>query len=436
MSRKKRFRKLEVPGWFTSPPDTAVDFDGKSYPARSGEPLTLTLLANGVRVLGRSAKYHRPRGLFCGRGTCGHCLAQVDGQPNLRLCRCEARRGERVESQNVMGSARFDLLATIDWLFPGGLDHHHLMIESATLNRMALAMAHELSGLGKLPPSPATRSEVLPNVRRVQVAVVGGGPAGRAAAEKTCAAGLDTIIIDREALSGPGFLGSSQVIGFYDDRYLVVVDAERHFWIEPQVIILATGAVEQLPSVPGNDLPGVFARRAAERALDCGVLPGRRRVVAADREADASTRRRGQELTGRLLSCGAQVELTLGLGARTGAANALDAELCEVEGRSRVKRVTLEGGIDAFDCDALIWCGRPVPAYELPRQLGLSTPYSATVGGFVPEHETDGRTERPELFVAGELAGVEADHAAAHGARVGNSVVAAIAVQPSAAEVS
>ncbi len=90
MSATQRFRKLEIAGWFTSPPDAVIEVDGKSYSARAGEPLALTLLAHGVYVLGRSTKYHRPRGLFCGRGTCGHCLAQVDGQPNQRLCRCSA----------------------------------------------------------------------------------------------------------------------------------------------------------------------------------------------------------------------------------------------------------------------------------------------------------------------------------------------------------
>jgi len=52
LSAKKQFRKLEIPGWFTSPPDTAIEFDGKRYSARSGEPLTITLLAHGVHVLG------------------------------------------------------------------------------------------------------------------------------------------------------------------------------------------------------------------------------------------------------------------------------------------------------------------------------------------------------------------------------------------------
>jgi sarcosine oxidase, subunit alpha len=310
------------------------------------------------------------------------------------------------------------------------------MIESATLNRVALAMVHELSGLGRLPPLSASHHASLPEVRQVQVAVVGGGPAGRAAAEETRAAGLDTVVIDRELTSGSGVLGGMHVIGFYDDRYLVAVSDDRHVWVEPKAIILATGAVEQLPPVPGNDLPGIFSRRAVERALDRGILPGRRVVVAADPAADDSTRRRGRELVKRLLSCGARIDVTLALGPDTGAANPLDAGLHAVEGRSRVRRVIVDGGIDTFECDALVWCGRPVPAYELPRQLGLETPYVAIVGGFVPEHEVDGHTARAGLYIAGELAGLEADHAAAHGVRVGETVVAALVGRTRPVEVS
>ncbi|MBI5507452.1 MAG: (2Fe-2S)-binding protein [Deltaproteobacteria bacterium] len=436
MGGRTRFRKLEISGRFSTPPDATVLFDGKRYSARRGEPLALTLLAHGVFVLGRSAKYHRPRGLFCGRGVCGHCVAEVDDRPNQRLCECAAADGVKIASQNVIGSAEVDLLSTIDWLFPAGLDHHHLMTGSKTLNRVALAMVHELSGLGRLPPAPAGALALTPEKRRVAVAVVGGGQAGQAVAQVLVQAGLDTVIIDPRLGSGPGVLGGMRVIGFYDDRTLVVVGADRHLWLEAAVVVIATGGVEQLPWVPGNDLPGVLGRRAADAALAAGILPGLRPVVAVDPEADRSTRRQGRELVLRLQGAGAEVRVTFGLEPVSGVAHALPGALAEIVGRTRVKRVVAEGDTGAFECDALIWCGRPLPAYDLPRQMGLETPYDPGLGGFELQRAADGSTTRPGLYVAGEVAGVEADQAAADGSRVGAAVAAAFSAGKHRAEVS
>ncbi len=432
---KKRYRKLEVPGRFTTPPEFTVRFDGKSYTARAGESLALTLLAHGVYVVGRSSKYHRPRGAFCGRGECGHCLAQVNDLPNQRLCRCQSQAELRVESQNVVGTAQFDLLSTLDWLFPQGLDHHHLMIESKTLNRVALAMAHELSGLGRLPPAPTDYVAPHPERRKVEVAVVGCGAAGRAAFDVLRAAGREVVVIDSEPVTGDGVLGGLRVIGYYDERYLVAVGADRLLWLEADQVVLATGGVEQLPQVPGNDLPGIFSRRLTERALAAGILPGQRVVVAAPKSASSSTRNCARALVMQLLDAGADVPATLGLGSNSGAALSLEGGLGEVEGQHRVRAVHADGGGDVFSCDALIWCGPIAPAYELPRQMGLSTPYQPTQQGFVPEHQGDGRTAQANVFVAGEVTGIEADQAAAHGAKVAQAVLASRTAGASSVEV-
>src|SRR5262245_66085637 len=98
--------------------------DGEPVPAERGEPIAVALLAADKTILARSPKLHRPRGPTCLRGACDGCLARVDGEPNVMTCFRPAQGGERVESQNVVGSRRADLLRVTDWFFAKGLGHH------------------------------------------------------------------------------------------------------------------------------------------------------------------------------------------------------------------------------------------------------------------------------------------------------------------------
>ena len=103
-----------------------IDFEGTAVPAFAGEPVAAALFAAGVRTLGRSTKYHRPRGLFCLDGHCASCTMRIDGRPNRRACMVPARAGLACERQNAFPSADVDLLAAADWLFPARHGPPHL----------------------------------------------------------------------------------------------------------------------------------------------------------------------------------------------------------------------------------------------------------------------------------------------------------------------
>ena len=101
---------------------------------------------------------------------------RVQGVPNVMTCLAPAAGEERIESQNVMGSRKADLLRVNDWLFPHGFDHHHFMTDVPALEPLVRSFARKISGLGLLP------SEVQPTqpARFVDadVVVVGGGLSG------------------------------------------------------------------------------------------------------------------------------------------------------------------------------------------------------------------------------------------------------------------
>ena len=175
--------------------DCTILVDGRSVPARAGEPIATALLSAGRPLLARSAKYHRPRGPFCLAGSCHACLVRVAGQPNVRACRTPCTPGLVVETQHAFPDAAHDLLGVIDLLTPGGLDHHHLGTSSLTLNRAVVAFSRRLAGLGRLPDGPLT-SPATPLEERCDALVIGAGPAGLSAAEALAEAGRRVLLAD------------------------------------------------------------------------------------------------------------------------------------------------------------------------------------------------------------------------------------------------
>ena len=413
-------RRLEIEGRHASPATVPVSFDGKTYMARPGEPWAITLLAHGVYTLGRSSKYHRPRGMFCGVGSCGHCVARVDGLPNVRLCRASVAPEASAQSQNTLGNARFDGLEAVDWIFPKGLDHHHLLVQTGPVNRLAIAMARQLAGLGRLPAHAAPPAGAPPQHAHVQVAVVGAGVAGRAAANVTRRRGLDTWILEAGPSLHADVRAAHNVVGFYDDQELLVTTPKGLLRLRADAVVLATGGYELPPPCAGNDVPGVMGRRAADLALAWGVLPGRRVAVALPPNADASVQRQARQLVSRLQRAGATLVAVVGLGASVPRAATTATQLLGIEGAAPELQVHSDSC--TVDCDALVWCARATPAYELARQMGVETPFDAASGGFVPVTAQDGSTALEGLYVAGELAGVEASQAAPHGELVGETV--------------
>src|SRR3954464_12830652 len=173
-----------------------IFLDGEPIEAQPSDTVAAALLRAGITTFTRSIKYHRPRGPFCLAGSCGQCLMRIDGVPSLPACRVFAEEGMRCERQNGPLGVEKDLFRASDFLFPEGLDHHHLLVSSRVLGRVALEVARRLAGLGELPERARPPSEG--ELRTVRLAIVGAGPAGLSAAR----AAADALVIEREAQPG------------------------------------------------------------------------------------------------------------------------------------------------------------------------------------------------------------------------------------------
>src|SRR5271165_6009157 len=264
-------------------PAVAILVDGARVTAREGDSVAAAMLAAGHPVARRTALSGAPRAPFCLMGVCFDCLVTIDGLGNRQGCMTAVREGMRVESLPQPDSDISDL----GW-----------------------------EGIGpSLPqPSASPSSESIshpPDLReRYDVAVVGAGPAGLAAARLCAEAGLDTVLFDEQAHpggqiwrcvtasplprdtllgedywrggalvraaldSGAHYVPGANVWGLLREGEIAVSVAGRSRLVEARRIILATGAIERPFPIPGWTLPGVMTAGGAQILLkSSGLVP-------------------------------------------------------------------------------------------------------------------------------------------------------------------
>ncbi len=356
----------------------SLDLEGRAVPVLHGDTVASAMYRAGVRTFTRSLKHHRRRGPSCLSGDCASCLVTVDGQPGVRACTTEAHDGMRVRREEGFPSVETDLLAITDrlrFLMPVGF-------YSKTFTRPGFAWPlaeraiRSFTGLGRLPEGAAPRRKPTRSLRS-DVLVVGGGVAGLAAAAAAGRDGASVVLCDEarigeaiapgptseriraleakiRALDAVTVLERHTAIGVYEGPLVPLVADDEVIRVEPERVIVATGALERHLSFPGNDLPGVWLGRGAARmAAVHGVPIGRRAVVAVGTlEATDHVRAlRDAGIDVLALSPG-DLAGRLPEGVRV----AIDARLVGARGRDGVRSVTLatEGGERAVACDALV----------------------------------------------------------------------------------
>lgn len=384
-------------------------FDGREVPFEPGDTYGAALHRAGVRVLSRSLKYHRPRGLYCVQGSCGSCSVDVDGTPNVPACTALAREGCTVASQNVIGTARHDLLGVVDKVYWNGFDPHNAFTRMRLLNEAFLKGVRFMSGVGR-PPKPGV--EVTgPQRHTVQVdeLVVGAGRNGLLRARDAAATCASVLLVDEmphlggtaswdpfesatrllanEVAGRPNVQAWTQALcfgiyGAHDPgRPLVAairrVQGGREDLVEVTArrITVGPGRHDAWPLFTNNDLPGVLSLRGALRLLgEHKVAPGRRAVVHGTRLPNP--------VVALLQNSGTDV---VGHGMVTAARGSTQVEAAQVGG-------------DWVECDTIL-CNLPgTPRVELFQQAGCTLDWST--GVLAPKASADGATTRLGLHAA------------------------------------
>ena len=191
-------------------------FNGKRYRGCQGDTLASALLANGVHLVGRSFKYHRPRGILSAGSEEPNALVTVERDaarvtPNQRATMQELYEGLRSHSQNHFPSLAFDIGAVNDGLaplLPAGFYYKTFMWPRAFWRHVYEPAIRAAAGLGRAPERPDP-DRYVQRYAHCDVLVIGAGPAGLAATLAAAATGARVILCDEQAEPGGSLLAGT-----------------------------------------------------------------------------------------------------------------------------------------------------------------------------------------------------------------------------------
>ena len=304
-------------------------FDGRQMQGLAGDTLASALLANGQLMMGRSFKYHRPRGpLASGAEEPNALFGLGQGgrfEPNQRATTTALEQGMVATSQNAWPSLNRDIGAVNNWLwrfFPAGFYYKTFIHPRAAWKHLFEPVIRRAAGLGKAPelPDPDRYEQAYAFYDTV---VVGGGIAGLEAARAAAADGARVLVVEQNpdwggrtptdhaggaarvaaavaalrAMPNVTLRRNTMATGLYDHGLLIAREAladhdpnaglprQRLWRIRAGQVVTATGALERPLSFAGNDVPGVMLASAVRDFIaDYGVAPGRRIVVVTNND--------------------------------------------------------------------------------------------------------------------------------------------------------
>ncbi len=407
-------------------------WNGTGYEGLGGDTIASALAANGVRVLGRSFKYHRRRGILTASYHDPNTNVQVGEDPNVRAGHRLLSAGMEIYSENAWPSLSFDVKAVnqlIGRFLPSGFYYKTFMAPRPLWPAYQRVLRRFAAGGSVGADTGAGRYDH--RFAHPDVLVAGAGPAGMSAAVAAADAGASVLLVEEEHdLGGHLRFGSDEqlsalaelseavearpsievltdsvVAGRYDHNWVSVAQRhpdgvdERLILARAKTLVVAAGTIERPYVFEGNDLPGVMLSAAVRRLINLyAVKPGERAVVFT---ANASGDRAVEDLER------AGVEIAAVLDARRG------DNVVSASGRRQVEQVT-DGRGGEHSADLLVTATGWTTPTSLLNMAGDRPRYDPSAARFLP-----GSLPEDVMATGGMVGDGSTEELAVHGARVG-----------------
>ena len=423
-------------------------FDGRDYEGYHGDTLASALLANGVRLMGRSFKYHRPRGVMTAGSEEPNALVEVlegaQHTPNIRATMQEVFPGLAARSQNRWPSLSFDALAANDW-FPSflsaGFYYKTFMWPRSWWEKVYEPFIRRAAGLGSL-SGRHDEGRYEKAWAHCDLLIIGSGSAGLMATLVAGRAGADVILAEEDRTMGGRLLSDAPeidgqkgdawaaevlaelaalpnvrlmprttVTGAYDDgtfgalervglHLAAPADLPREcFWrIVAKRAILAAGALERPIAHPDNDRPGIMLASALRSYVRrWGVDPGRTVVFGNNDSALQAARALTAEGVRILAYVDPRPDIDPVEEFRV-----YRGEVVGTSGRLGLQTVRFRhrGGVSEIAAETLALAGGWNPTLHLACHMNARPDWDAKIAAFVP-----GPGMVPGLAVAGAAVG-------------------------------
>ena len=423
-------------------------FDGLHYNGFVGDTLASVLLANNVRLVARSFKYHRPRGILTAGSEEPNALVTMGTgafqDPNSRATMVELADGMIANSQSKMGSLKFDLMAVNDWLSPllgAGFYYKTFMWPAGFWEKIYEPIIRRAAGLGSL-SGMADPDRYDKGYLHCDLLVIGSGPAGLMAAFTAAKSGVQVILADEDfrlggrlnaetaeiddkpaaefardildqlrAMDNVRILPRTTVFGAFDHGCFGALErvnehtnnggVRQIFWhIRCQHSVLAAGATERPIAFSNNDRPGIMLAGATRTYINrFGITPGKKLAIFTNND-DGWTTATDMMAAGVEITAIIDSRQTCTKTAPAGVPLIMGGRIITTAGRLGLRSITLANGTE-IPADCLAVSGGWSPNVHLTCHQRGRPVWNDEIAAFVP-----GKVLPTGMIVAGAANGV------------------------------